>query len=112
LKTELAEIDTEITKEKYKDYSLLTKDIIEQYLRKHIFEDATNIKVRKLIINTIVREIRLYNDRMIILFNFTDPTENPKLTVKENIQTQEQIDSALSNPQSSCIKTQSAPNKV
>ena len=110
LEAELTEIDIEITREKHKDYSLLSKDMIEEYLRKHVFEDTNNIKIRKLLINTLVREIRLYKDKIIILLNFTDPTDKPKLSLEENLQTNEQITSALSKNQSSCILPYSAPD--
>lgn len=109
LETELAELDIAINKEKLKDYSLLSREEIEQFLRKQVFEDTSNIKIRKLIINTFVRQIYLYDDKITILFNFTTPPDKPKLTLEENLQTLEQINSALSNSQSSCIELQSAP---
>lgn len=103
LETELAEKDIEINKEKLKDYSLLSKEEIETFLRKQVFEDMKYIKIRKLIINTFVRQIYLYDDKITILFNFATPPDKPKLTIEENIQTAEQISSALKNTQSSCI---------
>ena len=111
LETELAEIDIAINKEKLKDYSLLTKEEIETFLRKQVFEDMSDIKIRKLVINTFVRQIYLYEDKIVILFNFTTSPDKPKLTLEENIQTSEQITSALNNTQSSCLLPQSAPAK-
>lgn len=111
LETELAEKDIEINKEKLKDYSLLSKEEIETFLRKQVFEDMKDIKIRKLIINTFVRQIYLYDDKITILFNFATPPDKPKLTIEENIQTAEQISSALKNTQSSCIQPCTAPRK-
>jgi len=111
LETQIASLDIEIQKEKYKDYSLLTLDMIESYLRKQVFENADDIKIRKLLINTFVREVRLYEDKVIILFNFIPPIDKPKFTVEENLETEKQITSALSNPNSSCIYPYSAPKK-
>ena len=110
LEAELAQIDIEITKEKLKDYSLLSKEEIGQFLRKNVFEDMSNIKIRKLVINTFVRQIYLYEDKIVILFNFTTPPDKPKLTVEENIKTAEQITSALSKISSSCISCLSPPS--
>lgn len=62
-------------------------------------------------INTFVRQIYLYEDKIVILFNFETPPDKPKLTVEENIKTAEQINSALSKINGSCIKFQSAPKK-
>ncbi len=109
LEAELAQIDIEITKEKLKDYSLLSKEEIEQFLRKNVFEDMQDIKIRKLVINTFVRQIYLYEDKIIILLNFTNPPDKPKLTVEENIKTAEQITSALSKTKGSYNKLPSAP---
>ena len=108
LETELAEIDIAINKEKLKNYSLLTKEEIEHFLRKQVFEDMSDIKIRKLVINTFVRQIYLYEDKILILFQFTTPPDKPKLTLEENAKTLEQITSSLNNTQSSCILPQSA----
>lgn len=69
-----------------------------------------DIKIRKLIINTFVRQIYLYDDKITILFNFLASPDKPKLTIEENIQTSEQISSALKNTQSSCIQPYTAPD--
>lgn len=110
LETQLAEIEIEINKEKIKYYSLLSKEEIEHFLRKQVFEDMSDIKIRKLVINTFVRQIYLYEDKIIILFNFATQSDKPKLTVEENIKSAEQINSALSKTNGSCIKLQSAPS--
>lgn len=109
LENELVELDIEITKEKYRENSLLTKEEIEQFLRKQVFEDTQNIKIRKLLVNTFVRTVYLYNDKVVILFNYTNSPDKPKFTVEENIETEKQINSALSNTSSSCLYPQSAP---
>lgn len=111
LETELEQIKIEITKEKHKNNLLLTKEDIDQFLRKQVFEDTSNIKIRKLLVNTFVRSIYLYNDAVVILFNYTNNPTPPKFTLEENIETEKQINSALSKTQSSCILPQSAPNK-
>lgn len=111
LENELTQIDIDIQKEKHKDYSLLTLDMIESFLRKQVFEGASDIKIRKLLINTFLRQIILYEDKVIILFNFIPPIDNPKLTLEENLKTEKQITSAFSNPSSSCLLPQSAPKK-
>ena len=111
LETELEQIKIEITKEKQKNNLLLTKEDINKFLRKQVFEDTCDIKIRKLLVNTFVREIYLYNDAVVILFNYTNNPTPPKFTLEENIETEKQINSALSNTQSSCILPQSAPKK-
>lgn len=109
LENELAEIDIEITKEKYRDNSLLTKEEIEQFLRKQVFEDTQNIKIRKLLVNTFVKAVYLYKDKIIILFNYANSPDKPKFTIEENIETEKQINSALLESQGSCLYLQSTP---
>ena len=109
LENKLAELDIEITKEKYRDNSLLTKEEIEKFLRKQVFEDTQDIKIRKLLVNTFVRAVYLYNDKVVILFNYTNSPDKPKFTVEENIETGKQINSALSNTSGSCLYLHSAP---
>lgn len=110
LESELAEIDIAINKEKLKDYSLITKEEINCFLRKQVFENMEDIKIRKLIVNTFFKKVYLYEDKIVILFNFTNPPDKPKLTIEENIQTAEQINSAIINTQSSCIGLQATPS--
>ena len=111
LENDLTEIDIEISKEKHKNNAFLTKEDIEQFLRKQVFEDTTDIKIRKSLVNTFIRAVYLYNDKVIILLNYTDSPDKPKFTVEENIETEKQINSALSNTQGSCKFFQSAPDK-
>ncbi len=110
LEMEIAELDFAINKEKQKSQAFLTKEQVLTYLKSQVIENCNNIKIRKSLINTLVREIILYNDKIYINFNFTDPIEPNKIT-KETIEEKEkQIKSALKNAQGSCILPLSAPN--
>lgn len=111
LETELEEIKLEIVKEKHRNNLLLTKEDIDLFLRQKVFENTDDIKIRKLLVNTFVREIYLYSDSITILFNYTNTSTPPKFTLKENIETEKRINSALSNTDSSCIFKNSAPKQ-
>ena len=69
----------------------------------------SDIKICKLVINTLVIQIYLYEDPIVILFNFMTPPDKPKLALEENTQTTDQIASVLNNSQSSCLLPQSIP---
>lgn len=112
LETELEEIKLEIVKEKHKNNLLLTQEDIDLFLRQKVFKNTDDIKIRKLLVNTFVREIYLYSDSITILFNYTNTSTPPKFTLKENIETEKQINSALSNTHSSCILPISAPKLI
>ena len=51
-----------------------------------MFLKMSDIKIRKLVINTLVRQIYLYEDKIAVLFNFTTPPDKPKLAHEESIQ--------------------------
>ena len=54
------------------------------FLIKFVFDNTDDIKVRKLLVNVFVREVILYDDEIVITYNFTDSPEHLKLT-KEHI---------------------------
>ena len=85
LETELELLDIEIEKEKNHNYSYLTVEQIEEYLRTEVFESPTDIEVRKLLVNTFVREVLLYEDRIVLNYNFIEEFPDPKKS-KEKLQ--------------------------
>lgn len=84
----IAQYDSDIAKECVKSYTFLSIEQIEMYLSKFIFEDTSDIKIRKLLVNTFIREIILYKDKIVITYNFIDDPEHIKFT-KEHIQNTE-----------------------
>ena len=94
LETQIAQFDIEINKEKARSYTFLTADDIEMFLSKFVFESTDDIKVRKLIVNTFIREVILYDDEIVITYNFTDNPERLKITKEHVIQTEKEIETA------------------
>ena len=90
----ISQYDVEIIKEKARSYTFLTADDIEMYLSKFVFENADDIKVRKLIVNAFIREVILYNDEIVITYNFTDSPEHLKLTKEHVVKTEKEIETA------------------
>ena len=80
LEKQIMELDFDIEKEKQKNYMDLTPQKIISYLNSVIKGDIENISVRKLIVKTFIREIILYQDKVIITYNFTDQAEKNKIT--------------------------------
>lgn len=64
------------------------------YLSKFVFETTDDIKVRKLIVNTFIREVILYDDEIVITYNFTDNLEHLKLTKEHVTKTENEIETA------------------
>ncbi len=73
LETQISQLDFDIEQEKQRSYAFLTQEKIESYLQSIICGDIEDINIRKTIIKIFIREIVLYNDKIVILFNFTDP---------------------------------------
>ena len=94
LEAQIAQYDIEINKEKARSYTFLTADDIEMYLSKFVFESTDDIKVRKLIVNTFIREVILYDDEIVITYNFTDNPERLKITKEQVIKTEKEIETA------------------
>ncbi len=64
------------------------------YLSKFVFDNTDDIKVRKLIVNAFIREVILYDDEIVITYNFTDSPEHLKLTKEHVTKTEKEIETA------------------
>ena len=113
LQAELNELEIEINKAAQKSYAHLSVEEVEKFLLSKVFEDPDDIKVRKLLVNTFVREVIWYGDNMVITYNFQErfSTERFSKSYVEDIekQVEEQSRSASSFSLSSYKVTQSAP---
>ena len=94
LETQILQYDFEIAKEKARNYTYLTVEQIEMFLHKFVFDDTSDIKVRKLLVNAFIREVILYKDEIVITYNFADDTEHIKFTKEHVLETEKQIESA------------------
>ena len=59
LETLISQYDFDIAKEKARNYTFLTVEQIEMFLSRFVFENPSDMKVRKLIVNTFIREVIL-----------------------------------------------------
>ena len=94
LEAQILQYDVEITKEKARTCSFLTVEDIEAFLKQFVFGDTKDTKIRKLLVNAFVREVILYNDRVVIIYNITDNPEHVRHTKENVIKTEEQIEHA------------------
>ena len=106
-------MEIEINKAKQKSYAHLSVEEVEKFLLSKVFEDPDDIKVRKLLVNSFVREVIWYGDRMVITYNFQErfSTDRFSKSYVEDIERQvgESSRSPSSFPLSSYKVTQSAP---
>ena len=97
LETEINHLDFEIAKEKAHNYAFLTVEQIEHYLSRFVFDNPTDMKVRKFLINAFVREVILYDDEVVITYNFTDSPEHLKVNKEQTLREEQQIERAKSS---------------
>lgn len=50
----------------------VTVEDVEKYLLSKVFEDPDDIKTRKLLVNTFIRDILWYGDHIVITYNFQE----------------------------------------
>ena len=110
LEQELLQIDFDIDREKQRTYTFLTINDIKQFLKSKVFTDTSSIKVRKLIVNTFIREIIYYPDKLIITYNFSDAIDTINLSPENAKEIERQSKSAFSLDIGSSICQYSSPN--
>ena len=111
LEQELLQIDFDIDREKQRTYTFLTINDIKQFLKSKVFTDTSSIKVRKLIVNTFIREIIYYPDKLIITYNFSDAIDTINLTPENAKEIERQSKSAFSLDIGSSICQYSSPTR-
>ena len=118
LECQISQLDFDIEQERQRAYTFLTPNKIEDYLSKVITGDIENQTIRKDIIKTFIREIILYNNRIIITYNFTDltPIKNLDTMINEiglvESEVNKQLNTAIKNDFVSHKKSDIPPVEV
>ena len=111
LEAEIKQYDFDIEQEKQKSYSYLSEDDIKAFLKSKVFDNPDDVKIRKQIVNTFIREVILYPDKIVITYNFTETVEPHKITPETIRKTERQITTAFSTNDSSCLFSTVPPTK-
>ena len=91
LELEISQVNFDIEQEKQRNYNFLTQQKIEEYLDSVICGNVDNITVRKKIILMFIKQIILYEDHLIILYNYTDKILTKELAFDDYIQIEKQF---------------------
>ncbi len=83
LEEEIAQLEIEINKEKQRTNAFLTPEKIKAFLMSVAKGDKDNVDIRKLLINTLIKEVILDKDEIVIVYNFTDHYEKHKIVPKD-----------------------------
>lgn len=80
LEAQISQFDFDIEQARQRNYSYLTPEKIKDYFRQVICGDIATESTREHIIKYFVREIILYDDCLVITYNFTDKNIMKKTT--------------------------------
>ena len=100
LQDEINKLEIEINKARQKTYAHITVEEVEKYLLSKVFEDPDDIKTRKLLVNTFIREVIWYGDHMVITYNFQEDIVPEKLTKSHIENDEKEIEEAVNAPSS------------
>ena len=113
LETQISQLDFDIEQEKQRTFAEITPAKVIQFLNKAICGDVQDIGVRKALVKYLIRDIILYNDKIIINYYFADPLKKHNHSIESVKETEKQSKEAapLSDFQSSYNGDNSPPNK-
>ena len=110
LETQISQLDFDIEQEKQRSYTYLTPQIIEDFLNSVICGDIENMEIRKAIVKVFIREVILYNDKIVITYNFCDTFSKYQITKTDIKAIEKQSETAaFSYPLGSNILSSPAP---
>lgn len=114
LETQISQLDFDIEQEKQRTFAELTPAKVIQFLNKAICGDVQDIGVRKALVKYLIRDIILYNDKIIINYYFSDPLKKHNNSIESVKETEKQSKEAapLSDFQSSYKGDNSPPRRV
>lgn len=113
LEIQISQLDFDIEQEKQRTFAEITPAKVIQFLNKAICGDVQDIGVRKALVKYLIRDIILYNDKIIINYYFADPLKKHNHSIESVKETEKQSKEAapLSDFQSSYKGDNSPPNK-
>ena len=100
-----------IEREKYNTDASITVEDIKNFLRFDMFENRDEMKVRRMIVNTFIREIIVFKDKVIITYNFKMNSDTGRHTPETVEKLLKEIESAFIPENSSSILSSSEPKK-
>jgi hypothetical protein len=77
-----------------------------------IIENTDDIKARKLLVNTFIREVIYYENKVIITYNFADNVNIDKPTKEYIEEIERQSKSAVNSNPSSCLELPCPPKLI
>ena len=113
LETQISQLDFDIEREKQRTFAEITPEKIISFLNRAICGDLQDIGVRKPLVKYLIRDIILFNDKIIINYYFAEPTKRHSNSIESVKETEKQSKMAanLSDFQSSYKGDNSPPHR-
>ena len=113
LETQISQLDFDIEQEKQRTFAEITPEKVIRFLNKAICGSVQDISVRKALVKYLIRDIVLYNNKIIINYYFAEPLKKHTNSIASVIETEKQSREAasLSEIQSS-YKGDNSPPKL
>ena len=113
LETQISQLDFDIEQEKQRTFAEISPEKVIRFLNKAICGSVQDISVRKALVKYLIRDIVLYNDKIIINYYFAEPLKKHTNSIASVIETEKQSREAasLSEIQSSYKGDNSPPEK-
>ena len=80
LESEIARLEFDIEQERQRSFIEITTDKIIRFLKTALRPDYQDITARKVLVKYLIRDIIVYNDRIIVNYYFTEPVRPHKRT--------------------------------
>ena len=116
LEIQISQYDFDIEQAKQRTYSYITPELMMDFFRKAVCGDIESNEVRKVIVRNLIREIVLYEDKVVITFNFVDTPITKKRPPDDIDEIEEKVrqaeKSANKNTKGEYKNTGFPPNRV
>lgn len=118
LESEIARLEFDIEQERQRSFIEITTDKIIRFLKTALRPDYQDITARKVLVKYLIRDIIVYNDRIIINYYFTEPVRPHKRTESSAKETERAALAAAPLSASYCSNKceisppEKAPNRV
>ena len=96
LETQISQLDFDIEQEKQRTFAEITPEKVIRFLNKAICGSVQDISVRKALVKYLIRDIVLYNDKIIINYYFAEPLKKHTNSIASVIETEKQSREAAS----------------
>ena len=111
LEEAIQKLDFEIEQERLRHYGLLSLKEIEAFIKQFVFDDVTDMEIKRAIVNHFIQEVVVTNEQVIITYNFIDNIPKPSRSASHFADLFHKYRECLKQPNGTANIEPSAPEK-